>query len=234
MKKPKKIILNLLAVTDGGQVTRSKAFLRNFDKFDSSSELIILKRKGTLDFCHEIENISHKIIEVSLGGPMLRAWRRLFWENTILKIIIQKENPQIYLTFSHYIPRTIKKDIFSIMGVTNLAPFSSLLLVNELVSMRIKMKLLKRSILTSAKRANTVISLSKKCKEMLEINGVKGEKIKVVPNGLDKDFVFEEKNSRIISDNEYHSHIDFDTEQEAIGTLTSFIYADVLVKSCEY
>ena len=196
----KKIILNLLAVTDGGQVTRAKALLRNFSKFDSNSELIILRRKGSLDFCDEIDDISHKIIEASLGGPILRSLRRLFWENTILKIIILKENPQIYLTFSHYIPRIIEKSIFSIMGVTNLAPFCSPLLVNESIIMRIKMKLLKGLILTSARRTDHIISLSKKCKEILELNGVESKKIKVIHNGLDKDFVFEEKNSIAILD----------------------------------
>lgn len=34
-------------------------------------------------------------------------------------------------------------------------------------------------------------------------------------------------------DESFHAQIDFDSEQEAIGTLTSFIYSDVLVKSCE-
>lgn len=32
---------------------------------------------------------------------------------------------------------------------------------------------------------------------------------------------------------DFHDQLDFDSEQEAIGTLTSFIYTDVLVKSCE-
>ena len=177
------ILLNLLAVTDGGQVTRAKAFLSKFGDHDTLSKLIIVKRKGSLKFCEELEGV--KIIDINLGNSFLRPWLRLVWENTLLKLIVIKEEPNIYLTFSHYLPLSISSKIYSIVGVTNLAPFIKESMKNEPLLMKIKMDILKIGIIASAKRAARVIALSQKCKEMLNSSGVNPSKISIISNGVE-------------------------------------------------
>lgn len=176
------VFLNLLAVTDGGQVTRSEAFINRFRKYDESSKLIIFRRKNSLKFCEKVTNSI--IVDVFLTETIFRPWIRLIWENTALKFFSLKYKPDVYLTFSHYLPFIISSEIFSIVGVTNLAPFSKRAMKNEPVSMKVKMRLLKVAIIASSKRANKVIALSEYCKQLLIENKVDGEKIEVISNGV--------------------------------------------------
>ena len=78
------------------------------------------------------------------------------------------------------------KSVFSVVGVTNLAPFSHRALSTESLKMRIKMKILKIGVINSSKRANQIIALSKYCKKVLENNGISPEKITVISNGVPK------------------------------------------------
>ena len=174
-------MINFIAVTDGGQKTRANAFINLFRKYDTESTLIILRRKNTLSFCNSITNA--RIIDVSISNSFLRPWFRLLWENINLRFIVNKTQPDIYLSFSHYLPTAISKKIISIIGVTNLAPFTPSALTNEKYVMRAKMKLLSYSIISSAKKATHIIALSKLCKKTLIDNGVKNKNITVINNG---------------------------------------------------
>ncbi len=176
----------MLAVTDGGQVTRAKAIIESYQRFKPSFELIILKREESLDFVKMNEN--YTVINVKLWPaiPVLRPWKRLLWENLYISHIIKKYYVDIYLTFSHYLPWSMPKSVFSVVGVTNLAPFSHRALSTESLKMRIKMKILKIGVINSSKRANQIIALSKYCKKVLENNGISPEKITVISNGVPK------------------------------------------------
>lgn len=176
------ILLNLLAVTDGGQVTRAREFLNLFRKYDNDSNLIVLRRKDTLSFCNSVQNI--KIKDIELTNSILRPWARLFWENVNLRFFLKVKPIDIYISFSHYLPTSIDNSVISIIGVTNLAPFTPLAMVNEKFTMRLKMKLLRYSIISSAKKATHVIALSKLCKSTLINNGVKSSNITVINNGV--------------------------------------------------
>ena len=174
-------MINFIAVTDGGQKTRANAFINLFRKYDIDSTLIILRRKNTLSFCNSIPNV--RVIDVSISNTIFRPWFRLLWENINLRFIVRRIQPDIYLSFSHYLPTAISKKIISIIGVTNLAPFTPLALTNEKYVMRAKMKLLSYSITSSAKKATHVIALSKLCKKTLINKGVKNKNITVINNG---------------------------------------------------
>ena len=176
------IMLNLLAVTDGGQVTRASEFLNIFRNYDSESSLVVLRRKGTLPFCDLIENT--KIIDVEISNSIFRPWFRLFWENINLRFIVKNIQPEIYISFSHYLPTSIDKSVTSIIGVTNLAPFTPLALSKEKFTMKVKMKILRYSIISSAKKATHVIALSKLCKSILINHGIKSKNITVINNGV--------------------------------------------------
>lgn len=180
----KRIMLNLLAVTDGGQVTRAREFLSRFRKFDSNSNLIILRRKGTLAFCDNVENKT--IVDVSIGDSVLRPWLRLAWENFNLKSVVKNYSPNVYLSFSHYLPSAIGKDVVTILGVTNMAPFSPGALSRDRLWLKVKMIILRHGIVSSAKKATHVIALSNLCRNTLIDSGVHGDKISVINNGVNQ------------------------------------------------
>ena len=48
----------------------------------------------------------------------------MVWENLNLSPMMKYHNSEIYLTFSHYLPKSISDNFPSIVGVSNLAPFS--------------------------------------------------------------------------------------------------------------
>jgi glycosyltransferase involved in cell wall biosynthesis len=177
------ILLNLLAVTDGGQVTRAQAFLSRYREYEPLSKLVILRREGTLSFCDKVDNAL--LLDVAIGDTFLRPWLRLVWENINLRTVIKRVKPDAYLTFSHYLPSSIKSNILSVVGVTNLAPFSPKAMASENMLMKLKMSILKIGIISSAKRADQVIALSIKCSQYLEKSGVDASTISVVPNGVE-------------------------------------------------
>lgn len=176
------ILLNLLAATAGGQIARAEAFLQRFRRYNPDVRLVILKDSQALPFCENAPDWEVK--NVSIGTGRLRALRRMAWENVFLPNLMRKEKLDAYLTFSHYLPACLGSNVRSIVGVSNLAPFSAAAWNVESNAVRLKMWLLRRSILSSAKRADRVIALSNACKRVLVGCGVDTSKISVIPNGV--------------------------------------------------
>ena len=143
------ILLNLLAVSDGGQVTRSAAFLKRFRRFDSITRLVILKDRDSLLFCDDFKE--YEVINFTIGKGRTRVIRRVIWENIFLPQLMRKHDLNIYLTFSHYLPFMLGSHATSIVGVSNLAPFSMEAWKVESYYVRIKMALLRRLIVSSTK-----------------------------------------------------------------------------------
>ena len=182
------ILLNLLAATEGGQVTRAEAFLRRFRNYAPNTRVVIVKDSHSLSFIDAAAD--WEVINIHMGTGNLKAFRRMAWENLVLPRLMRKECLNVYLTFSHYLPILISSEIYSVVGVSNLAPFSANAWGVEGNAVRFKMRLLRHTIISSAKRANQVIALSNTCKIILEKYGVKGSKITVIPNGVEIRSIF--------------------------------------------
>lgn len=176
------ILLNLLAATDGGQIVRAEAFLQRFRQFDAYSRLVIVKDRNSLSFCDGVRDWD--VINVAIGAGRVKALRRMAWENVMLPRVMLKKDLSIYLTFSHYLPTRLDARSRSIVGVSNLAPFSAEAWSVESYAVRLKMRLLRHTIVSSAKRADKVIALSNTCKRVLLAQGVEELKIEVIPNGV--------------------------------------------------
>lgn len=177
------ILLNLLAATTGGQVTRAEAFLRRFRAYAPDVRVVIIKDRDSLPFLNEAED--WEVINVHIGTGRLRALRRATWENLYLPGLMNKRNLNTYLTFSHYLPLFLPGEIYTIVGVSNLAPFSDDAWEVEGKAVRFRMRLLRHTIISSSKRANQVIALSNTCKNVLAGYGIDPLKIKVIPNGVE-------------------------------------------------
>ena len=176
-----KIFLNLLSAYSGGQITRAKEFL-NIIQEDNSIEVVILKEFDSLKDLKSETNF--KVVNKnSIHGPF-RAFKRMVWENLNISPMMNDHNSEIYLTFSHYLPKSISDNFHSIVGVSNLAPFSREAWEAENFLSRIRLFLLKRTILSSCKRATKVLALSMTCKNLLEEHGIEQEKILVASNGV--------------------------------------------------
>ena len=176
-----KILLNLLAATSGGQVTRAHAFVERFFREAPYDELIVIKRNGFLPKLVSFNNVN--VIEVSLPAGQFGVLSRLFWENTILHLFIQRNAIDRYLTFSHYLP-IVNISIPNIIAVSNLAPFSADAIALESGLSKLRLVFLKRTILSSALKADSVIALSKECKKILVSYRVPSKKISVIYNGV--------------------------------------------------
>jgi glycosyltransferase involved in cell wall biosynthesis len=224
------ILLNLLAATAGGQVTRAEAFLRRFRRFNPDTRLLILKDSGSLKFCENVTDWDVK--NVSFGRGRLRALRRLVWENGFIPQLMQKEHLDVYLTFSHYLPTFIGTNVRSIVGVSNLAPFSEEAWSVESNVVRLKMWLLQRSIVLSAKRANQVIALSDTCRDVLVDRGVNVSKITVIPNGVEINYqgdgqktpsYFSSDEPYILSVSHFHRYKNYIRLVKAYGLLPEYL-----------
>jgi glycosyltransferase involved in cell wall biosynthesis len=181
-----RICLNLLAATAGGQITRARAFLDRFARIAPDSKLIVLKEKSVL---RELgSGPGCEVMDLPIGLGPLKALLRTGWENLRLKKFLRAREADLYLTFSHYLPRNFPQWVPSVVGVSNLAPFSSLAWEAEKPLGRIRLALLRRSIVSSARRASTVIALSQACSDLLTEHGVDPKRIVVIPNGVDVDW----------------------------------------------
>ncbi len=177
-----KIILNLLAATAGGQVTRAVAFVDNFQEFAPNAQLIVLKPVGVMPNLTSRSRI--EVVDIPIGLGRTKAFQRIFWENISLKNFIQSRSPNVLLTFSHYLPiRDI--GIPTVVAVSNLAPFTVSAYKVEGFWGRIRLTALRHTILSSAKRATSVIALSNICKQILIDNNISPEKITVISNGAE-------------------------------------------------
>lgn len=178
------ILLDLLAATAGGQITRAEAFLRRFRTYALETRLVIVKERGSLVFIDE--SADWKVINVANGTGRFKIFRRILWENLTLPQLMRREQLNVYLTFSHYLPLTLGAEIHSIVGVSNLAPFSREAWDVESNFVRLKMWLLRHTIISSAKRADQVIALSNACKSILIKWGIDETKIEAIPNGVEQ------------------------------------------------
>lgn len=178
-----KICLNLLAATAGGQLTRARAFLDRFEQHAKDCELLVLKEQQVLP---EYGSRSRReVLNVAIGLGRLKALRRMVWETVAMPRVLRQRQVEVYLTFSHYLPSTVPSHVASVVGVSNLAPFSDLAWSEEGLVVRLKMALLRRSIVGSARRATSVIALSNACRAMLEQAGIAAGAIETIPNGVD-------------------------------------------------
>ena len=175
------VLLNLLAANSGGQLARADAFLSHFREHDKFSKLIVVKNKKN-DINIKDDNVI--LVDVKTLDGALSPWYRLLWENVVLPFYVHKYKVDVYLTFSHYITKYVSMMTYSIVGVSNLAPFSEYAWKVERLLTKIKMSLLKRSIISSAKRADRVVALSVECSKILTNYGVDAGLISVIPNGV--------------------------------------------------
>lgn len=223
------ILLNLLAATAGGQITRAEAFLKRFRKYAPNERLVIIKDQSSLNFCDYYQDWD--VINVDIGRGRLRALRRIAWENLNLPRLMDSENLSVFLTFSHYLPLTLNKSIRTIVGVSNLAPFSKEAWKIESASVKLKMWLLRHSIVASAERATKVIALSETCGHILDAAGVDASKIVVIPNGVEQNSFEENSSNRqsfvdpyILSVSHFHRYKNYERLIEAYKSLpTEFL-----------
>ena len=80
-----KILLNLLAVKSGGQITRAQNFIKIVKNKYPYIEILILKQKDYLDEFNLI--CDFKIIEINLIKGPLNFVHRYIWENLFLNKI---------------------------------------------------------------------------------------------------------------------------------------------------
>lgn len=178
-----KICLNLLAATAGGQLSRARAFLERFPHYAPTVELIVFKEESVMDDC--VSMPGRVVVNVPIGLGKLKAIRRMRWENAIMPRILRNHSADVYLTFSHYLPRTLGDSLPSVVGVSNLAPFSDEAWASESWIIKLKMAALRRSILSSCQRTTRVLALSGTCRDALVACGIPNDKIAVTPNGVD-------------------------------------------------
>lgn len=178
-----KIFINLLAATAGGQLSRARAFLDRFDDFAPTAQLIVVKEKSVLT--EYASNERRIFIDVQVGSGRLRALRRMWWENFVMPGVIRQHSADVYLTFSHYLPFLNAVAVPSLVGVSNLAPFSREAWFQESFPVKLKMGALRHTIISSARRATIVLALSETCRGVLIERGIPKEKIVVTPNGVD-------------------------------------------------
>ena len=117
-----RICLNLLAAYSGGQLTRAKEFIDRVSLQSDDIDLIVFKEQSVLSELDENPNI--EVVNVTLKKGFLRPFKRIIWENYFLFKNFSEKNCNFYLTFSHYLPKNISLNFPSIVGVSNLAPFS--------------------------------------------------------------------------------------------------------------
>lgn len=176
-----KIFLNLISVRAGGQIIRASKFIKKTIKHYPDIEIVVVKLPFVLT---ELESSSKlKIINIDLGQHFI-VFKRLLWENFSMRKLIRINSCNIFLTFSHYLP--LKKiKIPTIVGVSNLAPFSKIALKEESYYYKFKFWILGKTIISSSFKASLVLALSKTAKDLLINLGVNRDKILYNPIGVD-------------------------------------------------
>lgn len=178
-----KVFLNLLAVSAGGQLSRARAFLDRFDEYAPQSTIVVLKEKVVL--AEYAGNKRRVLEEVKIGSGRLKTVRRMWAENLKAPNLVARHAADVYLTFSHYLPHLDKGLPPSVVGVSNLAPFSKEAWCHESALGRLRLAALRRTIISSTRRATYVLALSETCRRVLMEHGISGDKIAVTPNGVD-------------------------------------------------
>ncbi|MFO0524181.1 MAG: glycosyltransferase family 4 protein [bacterium] len=180
--KPPTLLLDFLAARTGGQLTRARAFLGRVREHDPDTRLHILHADGALGFADGRADLV--VDELHFDAPGI-ALRRIAWQNARLPALLAASGARAYLTFSHDLPLRFPGAIPSIVGVSNLAPFSPDARAAEArLLARLRLDVLARTIVSSARRARCVIALSETCRAMLVDRGIDAAKIEVIPNGV--------------------------------------------------
>ena len=93
-----KIVLNLTAVKQGGQITRAIEFVKNFKKnCHFNDELIILLTDVLVDKIRESNHI--KIVKITLLMNSKHWLARMIWENFTQIKLIKLLKADLYLSF---------------------------------------------------------------------------------------------------------------------------------------
>jgi len=190
------VLINLLSVRAGGQITRAKAFLSRIRRYDPSSKLIVLRATYTPDFA-DYSALGVEFVTVEFPFEHFLALQRMAWEQFFLPRLLPRLEVDVYISFGHHLPSTFPNAVYSLIGVSNLAPFSKAAWNSEGYAIRSRMFLQRQAILSSVKRASKVLALSKTCKEILVRNGVDDENIFVSPNGVEQKLCQGSSNNRL-------------------------------------
>ena len=174
-----KIFLNLISVNTGGQVIRAQKFLEKVENDKYDINIVVVKKFLVLS---EIKNTSNRKV-INIEGKF-NVFKRLWWENFKMHKLIKNYSPDIFLTFSHYLPfKKIK--IPTVVGISNLAPFSKTALSEENFYYKLKFWILGKTIIYSARKANYILALSLTAKSKLIDLGLDKSKIFYNPIGVD-------------------------------------------------
>jgi glycosyltransferase involved in cell wall biosynthesis len=179
----RRILFDLLAASTGGQLTRTRAFLSRFRIHDPVSRMWLLQEGRALGSLPDVDKVS----SISVASPANgKSIYRALWQNTRLPALARELGANVYLSFSHYLPARLPANMLSIIGVANLAPFSEdALRAESTLAGRMRLKLLRRRIVSSSCHADHVIALSRTCRDILISEGVTPGKIHVIPNGVE-------------------------------------------------
>jgi len=186
MSPPRVVFVDFLAAVAAGQLTRARAFMRRVYEIDADSHFVILRERGTLEDVVK-PGPRTTVIDVALSQGPFKGVRRILWESRYVAGLIARHRADVYLTFSHFLPRGVRTAV-RIVGVSNLAPFSQEAIEADAFPGRLRLHLLRWLIVNSVRRATHVIALSVACKDSLVGAGVDPERILVLTNGCD-DFV---------------------------------------------
>jgi glycosyltransferase involved in cell wall biosynthesis len=179
-----RILLDLTPSSLAGQRKRALAFLERVRKFDARSALYVFSSEMSLPA--HLSRFEINLNEVALGKGRLRTLRRLIWQNVFLPRVIEQLRIDTYLSFSHYLPVNMPRSVASVVGISNLAPFSDLAYEAEpSLRRRFRLAILKRTVLSSARRAARVVALSQACRDVLMKHGIDGTKVAVISNGCE-------------------------------------------------
>lgn len=177
------LLLDFLAARTGGQLTRARAFLGGVRTHDPDTRLHVLHADGALGFVDDRRDLV--VDELHFAAPGV-ALRRITWQNLRLPALLRSTGADAYLTFSHDLPSRFPETVPAIVGIANLAPFSADARAAETrMAARLRLDLLARTIVSSARRARCVIALSETCRGVLVDRGIDAGKIEVIPNGVD-------------------------------------------------
>jgi glycosyltransferase involved in cell wall biosynthesis len=180
----RRIVIDLLAASTGGQLTRARAFLARLRRYDANSEIWLLQENDALGSCAQRPDLN--VVNLTSKSGRLRALRRMAWLNLRLPALIKRHRIDTYISFSHYLPWTLPRGVRSVVGVSNLAPFSQAALDAETKMWpRLRLLALRRTILSATRRADRVIALSEACRTVLTDNGIPPARISVIPNGVE-------------------------------------------------
>ena len=162
----RRIVIDLLAASTGGQLTRARAFLARLRRYDANSEIWLLQENDALGSCAQRPDLN--VVNLTSKSGRLRALRRMAWLNLRLPALIKRHRIDTYISFSHYLPWTLPRGVRSVVGVSNLAPFSQAALDAETKMWpRLRLLALRRTILSATRRADRVIALSEACRTVL-------------------------------------------------------------------